>query len=311
MSTNVCEGRVCLVTGAGRGLGRSYAIALAEAGAEAVIVNDLGADPDGTGAELGPALSVAAEIEARGCPSLADGSDISSWGAAHDMVERAVAAFGRLDVLVNNAGTFRRGPFVDLKESQCDTVFLTNCKGTIAPAHAAAQHWQSRHNREGRLDSRLINVTSSAGLYAAPTMAAYGASKSAMATLTQVLADELDAYGVTVNGVAPGAWTRMTIPMRAAGIDLSHVATRGGFDPEGVAPLVVWLASSDSRDVTGQIFEANAGMLAVAEGWRQGPKVDQTPAHPIEVGRTVRQLLTRSVPRTSRAQNWSSRTDQT
>lgn len=294
----LCEGRVCLVTGAGRGLGRSFALALAAAGADAVVVNDLGVAVDGGGVDSGPAAHVSAHIAAMGCPSLADNSDVADWTAAHDMIERTVQRFGRLDVLVNNAGIFELGSFIDLTEPTFDAIWRVNGKGAAATAHAAARHWQSRHAAGERIDARLINVTSTAGLYAVPSMSAYGMSKTAVATLTQTLSQELLAFGVTVNAVAPGAWTRMTERLPAAGIDLSHVAS-SGFSPDDVAPLITWLASSESSDVTGQVFEANGGMLAVVEGWRQGPARRPMPAVE-DYNVAVREMLQDATPRTRR-----------
>ncbi len=285
-----CEGRVCIVTGAGRGLGREYALALARHGAR-VVVNDLGGSRDGTGQDTGPAAEVAAEIEAAGGEAAANGDDISTWDGAAHLIEQAVDTFGGLDVLVNNAGILRDRMLFSMSEGEWDSVIRVHLKGTFAPSRHAAAYWRDRSKAGEGNDARLINTTSVSGLYANPGQTNYGSAKAGIACFTQIAAQELHRYGVTVNAVAPGALTRLTedLPMPDE--------IRSQFSPAHVAPVVTWLASRDSADVTGQVIEASGLVLAVAEGWHRGPATAPLET-PDEVGAAVRKLLGDARPRT-------------
>jgi NAD(P)-dependent dehydrogenase (short-subunit alcohol dehydrogenase family) len=286
----MCEGRVCIVTGAGRGLGREYARSLARHGAK-VVVNDLGGGRDGTGADTGPAQEVVDEITATGGDAAANTDDVSSWDGAANLVQQAIDTFGGLDVLVNNAGILRDRMLFSMTEEEWDGVIRVHLKGTFAPSHHAATFWRERSKSGEPVDARLVNTTSVSGLYANVGQTNYGAAKAAIATFTQIAAQELSRYGVTVNAIAPGALTRLT-----GDLEITDEIRRN-FAPTWVAPVITWLASPDSADVTGQVIEASGLVLAVAEGWHRGPSTDPVET-PEEVGPLVRELLTDARPRT-------------
>jgi NAD(P)-dependent dehydrogenase (short-subunit alcohol dehydrogenase family) len=284
------DGRVCVVTGAGRGIGREHALALAAHGAR-VVVNDLGGARDGTGADAGPARDVVASIVEAGGEAVANTDDVADWGGAERLVRQAVEAFGGLDVLVNNAGILRDRMIVNMTEEEWDAVIRVHLRGTFAPTRHAAAYWRDRAKRGEHNDARIINTTSISGLYANPGQSNYGAAKSGIATLTLIAAQELARYGVTVNAVAPGALTRMTEDTKL-GPDI-----RPRYEPSWVATVVTWLASADSRDISGEVIESNGLVIAIAEGWHRGP-TDEPPVSPDDVGAVVRRLLAGARPYT-------------
>ncbi len=284
------DGRVCIVTGAGRGIGRDHALMLAAHGAR-VVVNDLGGARDGTGADAGPAREVAASIAEAGGEAVANTDDVADWAGAARMVHQAVEAFGGLDVLVNNAGILRDRMIVNMTEDEWDAVIRVHLRGTFAPARHAAAYWRDRAKRGEHNDARIINTTSISGLYANPGQSNYGAAKAGIAAFTLIAAQELARYGVTVNAIAPGALTRMTEDTK-----LSPEA-RPRYDPRWVATVVAWLASADSRDISGEVIESNGLVIAIAEGWHRGP-TDEPPASPDDVGAVVRRLLSGARPYT-------------
>jgi NAD(P)-dependent dehydrogenase (short-subunit alcohol dehydrogenase family) len=286
----MCEGRVCIVTGAGRGLGREYALLLAQHGAR-VVVNDLGGSRDGTGADAGPAQDVVDEIVAAGGEAAANTDDISSWDGAAGLVQQAIDTFGRLDVLVNNAGILRDRMLFSMTEDEWDAVIKVHLKGTFAPSHHAAAYWREQSKAGEPVDARLINTTSVSGLYANVGQTNYGAAKAGIATFTQIAAQELARYGVTVNAIGPGALTRLT-----GDLEITD-EIRKRFDPAWVAPVITWLASLESADVTGQVIEASGLVLAIAEGWHRGPSTEPVRS-PEDVGTRVRELLPQARPRT-------------
>ena len=208
MST-FCEDRVVIVTGAGRGIGREYALMLAEHGAK-VVVNDLGGARDGVGADLGPADEVVAEIRAKGGEAIANGANVADFAAAKGMIDQAIQTYGRLDVLVNNAGILRDRMLVNMQESEWDAVINVHLKGTFAPAHHAAAYWRDQSKSGNPIDARLINTTSVSGIYGNAGQTNYGAAKAGIAAFTIIASRELKRYGVTVNCIAPGALTRLT-----------------------------------------------------------------------------------------------------
>jgi NAD(P)-dependent dehydrogenase (short-subunit alcohol dehydrogenase family) len=295
MATGICEGRVCIVTGAGRGLGREYALMLAAEGAK-VVVNDLGGSRDGTGGDAGPAQQVVDEIAAAGGQAVANTDDISSWNGAATIVRQAVETFGGLDVLVNNAGILRDRMLFSMTEDEWDAVLKVHLKGTFATSHHAAVYWRGRAKAGEANDARIVNTTSVAGLYANPGQTNYGAAKAGIATFTQIAALEMGRYGVTVNAVAPGALTRLTEDL---GLPDEMTAR---FEPRWVAPVVTWLASAQSADVTGQVIESSGLVLAIAEGWRRGPATEDVPTDPSQVDASVRKLLADARPRTTMAE---------
>jgi NAD(P)-dependent dehydrogenase (short-subunit alcohol dehydrogenase family) len=265
----LCQGRVAIVTGAARGLGREYAMQLAAYGAK-VVVNDLGTGRDGRGADHSAAEAVVSQITAAGGTAVANCEDISDWEGARRLIDYAVSAFGRLDVIVNNAGILRDRMLVNMEESDWDAVINVHLKGTFAPSHHAAVHWRTEQKKTGApVNARIINTSSSSGLFGNIGQTNYGAAKAGIAAFTIIAARELKPYGVTVNAISPHAQTRMTEGIRER--SPQEIASR---DPRWIAPVVVWLASAQSADVTGRIFEAGGGILSVLEGWRQGPKAD-------------------------------------
>ena len=293
--TGICEGRIAIVTGAGRGLGREHALELARQGAK-VVVNDLGTSGSGEGASATPAEEVVSEIEALGGQAVADGSDVADFAQAEQLVRRAVETFGGLDVLVNNAGFLRDRMLVNTSEGEWDAVVRVHLKGHFATLRHAAAYWREEAKAGRPRQARVINTSSGAGLQGSIGQGTYSAAKAGIAGLTLVAAAELGRYGVTVNALAPAARTRMT---EAAFAD-TMAAPEDGFDamhPSNVAPLVAWLASVDSGDVTGRVIESEGGKLCVEEGWRHGPSTDIGRRwDPAEVGSAVRDLLARAQP---------------
>src|SRR5581483_8868178 len=201
---SLCDGRVCVVTGAGRGIGREHALLLADHGAS-VVVNDLGSEVDGRGGDAGLAQLVVEEIITRGGVAVANTDDVSTWEGAERLVGQAIEVFGRLDVLVNNAGILRDRMLANMSEEEWDAVIRVHLKGTFAPSRFAAAHWRDRAKTGKANDARIINTTSVSGLYANPGQSNYGAAKAGIAAMTQIAAMELDRYGVTVNAIAPAA----------------------------------------------------------------------------------------------------------
>jgi NAD(P)-dependent dehydrogenase (short-subunit alcohol dehydrogenase family) len=276
----LCQDRVVVVTGAGRGIGRAHALAFAAEGAP-VVVNDV--DGDAT-------AGVVAEIEARGGQAVANTADVADWAGAKDLIGTALAHFGRLDVLVNNAGFLRDRMLVNLGEDEWDAVVRVHLKGHFAPLRHAADHWRAEA-KAGRMPSaRVINTSSGAGLLGSVGQGNYSAAKAGIAGLTVVAAAELARYGVTVNAIAPAARTRMTEAVFA-----SMARPDAGFDamaPENVSPLVVWLGSEESSQVTGRVFEVEGGKVSLAQAWRHGPAVDKGDRwDPAELGPVVKDLL--------------------
>ncbi len=284
-----CEDRVCIVTGAGRGIGREYALMLASHGAK-VVVNDLGGSRDGSGASGGPAQEVVQEIEKLGGQAVANTDDVSDWNGAERMVKQAIERFGRLDVLVNNAGILRDRMLVNMDEAEWDAVIQVHLKGTFAPARHAAAYWREQSKAGNPIAARLINTTSVSGIYGNPGQTNYGAAKMGIAAFTIIAARELNRYGVTVNAIAPGALTRLTEDL---GMGQASDEDKARMDPRWIAPIVTWLASTESSDVTGRVFEASGRMLAVAESWHRGPTVEPI-EDPTQLGPVVADLVKRA-----------------
>ncbi|MER5711448.1 SDR family oxidoreductase [Streptomyces sp. NPDC042898] len=294
--TGLCSGRVVIVTGAGRGLGRAHALAFAAEGAR-VVVNDLGVAADGTGGGAGPAQQVVDEITAAGGQAVAHGGDIATADGAASLITTALEAFGRLDTLVNNAGFLRDRMLVNLDEDAWDAVMRVHLKGHFLPLKYATAHWRAEAKAGRTPDARVINTSSGAGLLGSVGQGNYAAAKAGIIGLTLVAAAETGHYGVQVNAIAPAARTRMTEQTFA---DTMAAPEGDAFDamaPENVSPLVVWLGSAASAGVTGRVFEAEAGRITVMEGWRPGPTADKgarwTPA---EAGDTALKLLADAEP---------------
>ena len=262
----ICEGRVVIVTGAARGLGRAHALAFAEAGAR-VVVNDLGVDRDGSGGTSDAAEEVVAEIRTAGGDAIANAADVADWSQAEAMVSQAVDEFGRLDTLVLNAGFLRDRMLAGMSEDEWDSVTRVHLKGHFVPARHAIEHWRERAKSGEDVVARVVNTSSGAGLNGSIGQGNYAAAKAAIAQLTIQQAAEWGRYGVMANAVAPDARTRMT-----AGIFYDAEAP-DGWDPkapDNVSPLVVWLGSG-ACDVTGRVFEASGGQLNMCDGWQKGP----------------------------------------
>jgi NAD(P)-dependent dehydrogenase (short-subunit alcohol dehydrogenase family) len=280
----LCDGRVAIVTGAGRGVGRSYALMLAKHGAK-VVVNDLGSQADGVGQDQTPAQEVVATIKAAGGEAVADGSDISDWNGAKSLIDKAVSSFGRLDILINNAGILRDRMLVNMTESDWDAVIKVHLKGTFAPTHHAANHWRLLQKKGETVDARVINTTSHSALFANIGQANYAAAKSGIASFSQVAARELQRYGVTVNAIAPRANTRMTEGLREWTPE--QLEKR---QPEWIASFVTWLASPESKGISGRVFEVWGYGIAIAESWQHGP-ICQASKDPTELGPRIKQIL--------------------
>ena len=284
----LCEGRVVLVTGAGRGIGREYALMLAAHGAK-VVVNDLGGSRDGSGTDNSPAQQVVREISEAGGKAVADGNDVSSWSGSKAMIDTAINEFGRLDVLVNNAGILRDRMLVNMQEAEWDDVIKVHLKGTFAPTHHAAAYWRDRSKQAGApIDARVINTSSVSGIYGNIGQCNYGAAKAGIATFTVIAALELARYGVTVNAIAPVANTRLTEDLREY---TEEEKLRR--NPRWIAPVVTWLASTESSTVTGRVIEAGNGIIAIAEGWHRGPTTGQI-SDPVAVGSVLTDLVARA-----------------
>jgi NAD(P)-dependent dehydrogenase (short-subunit alcohol dehydrogenase family) len=261
------EGKVAIVTGAGRGIGREHALALTQAGAH-VVVNDLGGSLAGEGTDATPAQSVVNEIVAAGGEAVASYDDVSDFGAAEHMIQRAIDRYGRLDILVNNAGILRDRMLVNMTEEEWDAVIAVHLKGHFGPTRHAAAYWRERAKAGETLRARVINTSSPSGVFGNVGQANYGAAKAAIAGFTLIAAQELQRYGATVNCIAPNARTRMTeetfgdLPPPEDGFD--------PLDPANMAPLVVALAADDAQHITGQCFFVWGGSINVLRPWDAG-----------------------------------------
>ncbi|MGW1542825.1 SDR family oxidoreductase [Streptomyces sp. NPDC002309] len=286
----VREGRVVVVTGAGRGLGRAHALAFAAEGAR-VVVNDLGVGPAGEPGVDGPAVQVAEEIREAGGEAVAHTGDIATTEGAASLIGTALEAYGRLDTLVSNAGFLRDRMLVNLDEDDWDAVLRVHLKGHFLPLKHAAAHWRAEARAGRAPEARIVHTSSGAGLLGSVGQGNYSAAKAGIVGLTLVAAAELGRYGVQVNAIAPAARTRMTERTFAEAM----AAPRTGFDamaPENVSPLVVWLGSAASAGVTGRVFEAEGGRITVMEGWHAGPTADKGARWDVaELDEVVRKLL--------------------
>lgn len=294
--SKVCEGRVVIVTGAGAGLGRAYALGLAAEGAK-VVVNDLGVGRQGEdGANKGAAQLVVDEIKAMGGEAIANTADITDFDATRDLVKAAVDAFGDLHAVVNNAGFVRDRMFVSCTPEEWDAVTRVHLRGHFCTSRHAVDYWRAQQKAGKKVDARIINTSSGAGLQGSVGQSAYSAAKAGIAALTLVQSAELGRYGITANALAPNARTRMTEV--AFGETMNK--KEGDFDvyaPENTAPLVAWLCSADSADVTGQVFELIGGRIFLSQGWTDSPSEDKHARWKAEeLGPVVRRLVQNREP---------------
>jgi len=280
------DGRVALVTGAGGEIGRTHALLLAARGAK-VVVNDLGGNVDGSGGDLSPAQQVVEEIKGMGGQAVANGDDISSWEGAQRLINTAVETFGDINIVVNNAGILRDRMLTNMTEEEWDAVIKVHLKGTFGPSRWAAAYWREQSKAGKEVYGRIINTTSVSGIYGNVGQSNYGAAKAGIAAFTVISALELARYGVTVNAVAPVALTRMTENLQPTPPTDEEREIQS---PRWIAPIVTWLASAESKGVTGRVFEASGRTLAIAEGWVRGPSHDPV-ADPTALGPVVEQLL--------------------
>jgi NAD(P)-dependent dehydrogenase (short-subunit alcohol dehydrogenase family) len=266
------DGKVAIVTGAGRGLGRSHALLLAREGAQ-VVVNDPGGEWDGTGSDNRPAQTVVEEIEAMGGKAVANFDSCSDWKAAQGLVQQAIDTFGDLNILVNNAGILRDKMSFNMEESDWDSVIDVHLKGHFAPSHFAVEYWRNRGKAGEPVYGRIISTASESGLFGNAGQVNYAAAKAGIAAMAIVLGREMQKYGVTSNAIAPRARTRMT----EMTFSEFGQADTSGFDdmaPENVSPLVAWLASPAAADISGQVFIVYGAEITVCQGWTPFAKID-------------------------------------
>lgn len=291
----ICQDRTVIITGAARGLGRAYALAFADEGAN-VVVNDIGTSLQGEGRDTSAADEVVAEINAGGKGrAIANYDDVTDWDAAKRIVDAAIEAFGDLHVVVNNAGIVRDRMFVSATLDEWDATMHVHLRGHFCIARHAVDYWRGKAKRGEQPDARIINTTSGAGLQGSIAQAAYSTAKGGIASLTLVQAAELGRYGITANALAPSARTRMTEQAFA-----EKMATEGQqfdvMDPANIAPTVVWLGSAESADVTGCVFELEGGKIMIEDGWREGPSVDIGARwEPAMIGDAVAKLIDQRV----------------
>lgn len=293
--TGICDGRVVIVTGAGRGIGREHALELARQGAR-VVVNDLGVSNSGEGGGKGPADEVVQEIRDMGGEAIANGADVADWGQTEAMVKQAIDEFGGLHAVVNNAGFVRDRMFVSCSEEEWDAVVRVHLKGHFCVSRHAAAYWRAQVKAGEQVDARIINTSSGAGVLGSVGQSSYSAAKAGIATLTLVQAAELGRYGVTANAICPIARTRMT----EGAFGDAMKAPDEGFDendPANVSPFVAWLASAQSREVTGRVWEVFGGTVTVFDGYRREQTMDIGKRwDAAELGPAVRDLLSKAQP---------------
>ena len=270
---NIVEGRVAIVTGAGRGIGREHALMLASNGAK-VVVNALGGDAAGAGADTTPAQSVVDEILAMGGEAVVNGGNVADFDSAGEMVQQAVDTFGSCDILINNAGILRDRMVFSMSEGDWDAVINVHLKGTFAPTHHAAVYWREKVKAGGEAFGRIVNTASPSGIYGNVGQSNYGAAKAGIAAFTVITAMELVKYGVPVNCLAPGAYTRMTKDLPGfAGMDEE---TQERMGPRWIAVATAWLCSEAAQNVTGRVFDIMGQRIGIAEQWHLGPTAMQT-----------------------------------
>ncbi|MGQ9460706.1 MAG: SDR family oxidoreductase [Candidatus Bathyarchaeaceae archaeon] len=298
------EGKVAIVTGAGRGIGRGEALLLAKKGAK-VVVNDVGGGFDGEGKHHGPADDVVKEIIDFGGEAVPNYDSVVDFQAAQRIIDTAINNFGKLDILVNNAGILRDRMIFNMTEEEWDAVLGVHLKGTFNCARHACAYWREQHKAGKPVAGRIINTVSDAGLVYNPGQSNYGAAKAGIAAFTLIVAKEMARYGVTSNVVVPLARTRLTTdatpslaPLMSTPEDMEKKFGFDVLDPENIAPLVVYLASDDAKDITGQVFRIVGGTVWLLESWHSFDKITKPGRWtPEELGPKIKELLSRAPER--------------
>ena len=287
------DGRVAIITGAGRGIGREHALLFAAEGAK-VVVNDLGGAADGTGDDRTPAEQVVAEIKAMGGEAISNADNVADWEGGQRLVNSAIEAFGNLHILVNNAGILRDRVLVNMTEAEWDAVIAVHLKGHFVPTRFAATYWREQTKAGRTIQASVINTSSTSGLFSNPGQANYGAAKSGIATFTEITAKELVRYGVRVNAIAPAARTRLTLATPGLGERIEAPADSATFDewdPANISPLVAWLGTADCP-ATGRTFYVQGGRVGVFKSWSIEGEVDKHDRWDVaELGAAVTPLL--------------------
>ena len=286
----ILDGKVALVTGAGRGIGREHALMMASEGAK-VVVNDLGGDAAGGGADATPAQEVVAEIEAMGGEAVVNGGNVAKFDEAGEMIQQAIDTFGDINIVVNNAGILRDRMLFSMSEDDWDAVIAVHLKGTFGPSHHAAKYWREQAKAGNDIYGRIINTASPSGIYGNVGQTNYGAAKAGIASFSVIAAQELVKYGVTVNCLAPTAWSRMTADLM--GGDAAPEGLQEQISPRWIAVITTWLASPEAQNVTGRCFDIRGDQLGIAEGWHLGPVATQTD-DPGDLGPVVAELMSKA-----------------
>jgi NAD(P)-dependent dehydrogenase (short-subunit alcohol dehydrogenase family) len=285
----ICDGRVVIITGAGRGLGREHALAFAAEGAK-VVVNDVGASLQGDGNDMSPAQEVVDLIRANGGEAITNGDDIADWEGAGRLVQSAIDTFGGLDTVVTNAGIVRDRMFVNMSVDEWDAVIRVHLRGTFCPVKHAVDYWRAESKAGRQRDGRVVTTSSGAGLHGSIAQTNYSAAKAGIATFTINIAAELGRIGVNANSIAPSARSRMT---EEAFAEMMAKPETGfdAMDPANISPLVVWLGSGDCN-VSGRVFECAGGLISLADGWQIGAEFDKGDKwDPAEIGAVVDDLV--------------------
>jgi NAD(P)-dependent dehydrogenase (short-subunit alcohol dehydrogenase family) len=286
----ILDGKVALVTGAGRGIGREHALMMASEGAK-VVVNDLGGDAAGGGADATPAQEVVAEIEAMGGEAVVNGGNVAKFDEAGAMIQQAIDTFGDINIVVNNAGILRDRMLFSMSEDDWDAVIAVHLKGTFGPSNHAAKYWREQAKAGNDVYGRIINTASPSGIYGNVGQTNYGAAKAGIASFSIIAAQELVKYGVTVNCLAPTAWSRMTADLM--GGDAAPEGLQEQISPRWIAVITTWLASPEAQNVTGRCFDIRGDQLGIAEGWHLGPVATQTD-DPGDMGPVVAELMSKA-----------------
>ncbi|MEM9466920.1 MAG: SDR family NAD(P)-dependent oxidoreductase [Actinomycetota bacterium] len=286
----ILDGKVALVTGAGRGIGREHALMMASEGAK-VVVNDLGGDASGAGADATPAQEVVAEIEAMGGEAVINGGNVAKFDEAGAMIQQAIDTFGDINIVVNNAGILRDRMLFSMSEDDWDAVIAVHLKGTFGPSNHAAKYWREQAKAGNDVYGRIINTASPSGIYGNVGQTNYGAAKAGIASFSIIAAQELVKYGVTVNCLAPTAWSRMTADLM--GGDAAPEGLQEQISPRWIAVITTWLASPEAQNVTGRCFDIRGDQLGIAEGWHLGPVATQTD-DPGDMGPVVAELMSKA-----------------